>query len=398
MKDKEIILKEIFDNDPLGLLIVKEKKSSVRTSDERLAASFDEINHFIEKNEREPKPDPTNISEYKLYSTLKGLRDDEEKIMALKPKDKHRLLNIEKKEINSIDDIFGDDSLDILSDDTDIFNFKHTPKDYERAKADFIGKRFKCKDFDKYEHLFKEVQDDLALGKRKLVDFKESNLREGNYYIHNGMLFLLESINYERKDHYKEDGTRVRKDGRTRCVFENGTESNILKRSVEKNLYINGKVVTENIDKINKDFSEKFNDITEDDKKNGHIYVLSSLSDKKDIFSIENLFKIGYSSTTVQERIKNAENDPTYLMAPVKIVSSWMCYNMNTQKFEQLIQRFFGHTCLEIDVYDNNGKRHSPREWFIVPLEAIEQAITLIISGEIVNYRYDKINCIIVKK
>lgn len=167
---------------------------------------------------------------------------------------------------------------------------------------------------------------------------------------------------------------------------------------IEKNLYINGKVVTENIDKINKDFSEKFNDITEDDKKNGHIYVLSSLSDKKDIFSIENLFKIGYSSTTVQERIKNAANDPTYLMAPVKIVSSWMCYNMNTQKFEQLIQRFFGHTCLEIDVYDNNGKRHSPREWFIVPLEAIEQAITLIISGEIVSYRYDKINCIIVKK
>ena len=85
-------------------------------------------------------------------------------------------------------------------------------------------------------------------------------------------------------------------------------------------------------------------------------------------------------------------------MAPVKIVSSWICYNMNTQKFEQLIQRFFGHTCLEIDVYDNNGKRHSPREWFIVPLEAIEQAITLIISGKIINYRYDKINCIIVRK
>ena len=49
-----------------------------------------------------------------------------------------------------------------------------------------------------------------------------------------GYLFLLESITYERDDHYKEDGTRVRKDGRTRCIFENGTESNILKRSVDK--------------------------------------------------------------------------------------------------------------------------------------------------------------------
>ena len=395
MKDKEIILKKIFDNDPLGLLIVMEKKSSVRTSDERLAASFDEINHFIEKNEREPKPDPTNISEYKLYSTLKGLRDDEEKIMALKPKDKHRLLNIEKKEINSIDDIFGDDSLDILSDDTDIFNFKHTPKDYERAKADFIGKRVKCKNFDKYEDIFKEVQNDLALGKRKLVDFKLSDLREGHYYVHNGILFFLEKILSREGESDLKD---THKDGRTRCIFENGTESNILYRTVGKNLSNNGKSVTQNIDKVVDEFKESFSGISDEDKKNGHIYVLSSLSDKKDIFSIENLYKIGYSSTSVHERIKNAENDPTYLMAPVKIVSSWMCYNMNTQKFEQLIQRFFGHTCLEIDVYDNNGKRHSPREWFIVPLEAIEQAITLIISGEIVNYRYDKINCIIVKK
>ena len=94
-----------------------------------MAASFDEINDFIEKNEREPKPDPTNISEYKLYSTLKGLRENEEKMMALEPQDKYGLLNIEKKEINSLDDILGDDSLDILGDDAEgLFTFKHTPK------------------------------------------------------------------------------------------------------------------------------------------------------------------------------------------------------------------------------------------------------------------------------
>jgi hypothetical protein len=47
-------------------------------------------------------------------------------------------------------------------------------------------------------------------------------------------------------------------------------------------------------------------------------------------------------------------------------------------------------SCLEIDVFDEKGIRHTPREWFIVPIEAIERAIALIISGEIVNYRYDK--------
>lgn len=399
MKDKESILKEIFENDPFGLLIVKPKKSAVRTSDERLASSFDEINDFIENNEREPKPDPTNISEYKLYSTLKGLRENEEKMMALEPQDKYGLLNIEKKEINSLDDILGDDSLDILGDDAEgLFTFKHTPKDFERAKADFIGKRFKCKDFDKYEHLFKEVQDDLALGKRKLVEFNYDNLRKGEFYIHNGILLFLKDVDFTKKTQKFKSGIHNRPDGRTVIIFENGTESNMMFQSLYKSLHTNGKMVTQNVDKVIEEFTETFSGITNEDKETGHIYVLTSQSEKEDIASLENLYKIGYSSTSVQERIKNAENEPTYLMAPVKIESSWMCYNMNAQKFESLIHRFFGHTCLEIDVFDNNGIRHTPREWFIVPIEAIEQAISLIISGKIVDYRYDKESKVIVRK
>lgn len=396
MKDKKSILKEIFENDPFDLLNVKSKKSSMRTSDERLVSSFDEINDFVENNEREPKPDPTNITEYKLYSTLKGLRENEEKMMTLETQDKYGLLNIEKKEINSLDDILGDDSLDILGDDSEgLFTFKHTPKDYERAKADFVGKRVKCKDFDKYEDVFKEVQTDLALGKRKLVEFKLSDLKEGNYYVHNGILFLLEKI-YDREN--KSDLKDTHKDGRTRCIFENGTESNILFRTVGKNLSLNGKSVTQNVDKVIEEFTETFSGITNEDKVTGYIYVLTSQSKKEEISSIDNLYKIGYSSISVEERINNAVNEPTYLMASVKIESSWICYNMNTQKFESLIHRFFGHSCLEIDVFDNNGIRHNPREWFIVPLKAIEQAITLIISGDIINYRYDKENEVIVKK
>ena len=172
----------------------------------------------------------------------------------------------------------------------------------------------------------------------------------------------------------------------------------MLYRSAIRALYDNGKIITENVDKVIEEFTETFSGITNEDKETGHIYVLTSQSEKEDIASLENLYKIGYSSTSVQERIKNAENEPTYLMAPVKIESSWMCYNMNAQKFESLIHRFFGHTCLEIDVFDKNGIRHTPREWFIAPLKAIEQAVTLLDSGEIINYRYDKENEVIVKK
>jgi len=411
--DKDSVLDEIFNNDPLGLLIVKPKKSNTRTADERLLASFQEINDFVANNNKEPEPNPSNISEYQLYSRLKSMREDMEKVEQLKSHDIHNLLpEIEisqvnepkaeynkPKEISSLDDILGDDSLDILGgDDAGLFDFKHTPKDYERAQADFIARRKSCKDFDKYEQLLKDVQKDLAEGKRKLIDFKQDNLQEKAFYVHNGVLFYLEEINISHKEHYKEDGTRVREDGRTRCIFENGTESNMLKRSVEKILYANGRVVTENIDKVNEGFIESFSSITDEDEEAGYIYVLKSKSTDERVSSIQDLYKVGYSKTDVEERIKNAEKEPTYLMAPVRIKGAWKCFNMNPQKLEQLLHNFFGNSCLEIDVFDEKGKRHTPREWFIATFEVIEQAIELIINGKIVKYKYDNENHLIAKK
>ena len=203
------------------------------------------------------------------------------------------------------------------------------------------------------------------------------------------MLLLLENINIERKEKTLPDGKRIRKDGRTRCVFENGTESNMLYRSLAKALYENGKRVTENSDKVDETFLEKFNNITQEDKESGFIYILKSRSSKQEIKEIRHLYKIGYSEIAVEERIKNAEIEPTYLMAPVAIVATYKCYNMNPQKLEQLLHNFFGNSCLNVDVFDSKGNRHIPREWFIAPLEVIEQAIAFILTGEIINYRYN---------
>ncbi|MCF6357520.1 MAG: GIY-YIG nuclease family protein, partial [Draconibacterium sp.] len=411
--DKDKILDDIFNNDPLGLLNFKPKNSNVRTADERLLSSFQEINDFVESNGKEPTANPSNISEFQLYSRLKSLRKDKTKIGLLKEHDVHNLLPVlessqvnepqaeynKPKEINSIDDLLSDDSLDILGgDDEGLFDFKHIPKDYERAQADFVARRKPCKDFDKYEPIFIEVQKDLASGKRKLIEFKEDNLRAGDFYVHNGVLLLLESIDISQKEQTFTSGKRVRKDGRTKCVFENGTMSNMLYRSLAKILYVNGRVVTQNIDKINEDFIEKFSNITNEDEEAGYIYVLKSKSKDERITSIQNLFKIGYSKTEVEERIKNAEKEPTYLMAPVSIQGAWKCFNMNPQKLEQLLHNFFGNSCLELDVFDEKGKRHTPREWFIAPMEVIEQAIELIINGKIVNYKFDVENKAIVLK
>ena len=392
MVDKDKVLDEIFNNDPFGLLAIKPKSSNVKSTDERLNASFEEINAFIENNNRQPEPNPASISEYQLYSRLKNLREDEDKMLALEPLDKYDILKIEKKEINSIDDIFNDDILGLFDDGEaqSLFEFKHTPREIARAEADFVARRKPCKNFKEYEDILKDVQTDLSNGKRKLVEFKQKNLRAGDFYVHRGVLLYLKTVEFKEDNQKFQSGERKRVDGRTVCVFENGTESNMLYRSLYKILLANGKAVSENIDNIKEEFYENFSNITNEDQEAGYIYVVRSLSSDPKIREIDNLFKIGYSTTPVSERIKNAEKDPTYLMAPVHLEAEYKTFNMNTQKFEQLLHNFFGESCLNIDIFDQKLRRKMPQEWFVAPLNVIDEAVDLLVSGSIIHYNYDK--------
>lgn len=396
-------LDEIFNDDDFHLIEEKKKESSARTADERLVDSYKEIQVFVEKHDREPEPNTKIISEYELYARLKGIREDPQKVAQLREHDEKGLLPASEvnepdskgykasKKPESLEDILEDEDLGLISgEDEGLFDFKHVPKEDQRASADFVARRKPCKDFDKYEHLFKQVQKELSEGKRKLTQFKQENLRPGDYYVHNGILLYLEKVDFEKEVQDFDSGARVRKDGRTKVIFENGTESKMLYRSLYKQLLDNGKAVTKNFEEVNKKFEEKFSSITDEDEEAGYIYVLKSKSQDNQIDSIENLYKIGYSKSKVPERIKNAENEPTYLMAPVEYVAAWRCYNMNPQKFEQLIHNFFGSSCLEVDVFDEKGRRHTPREWFIAPLDVIEQAIQLIITGDIINFKYEQ--------
>lgn len=394
--DKDNILKKIFEDDPFGLLNVKPTNSPARNEDERLVASFQEINDFYEKNNREPEQGG-GIQEHQLFARLKSLRENPAKIEQLKSHDKFGLLNFEIKVIQSFDDIFNDDALGILADDSEgLFDFKDLNKMDERASSDFVARRKPCKNFDKYEQQFKDVQRDLRDGKRKLISFTETLLKPGNYYVHNGILLYLDAVNYEKRTwmrgEKRHNKIREFEDGRTITIFENGTESNMLLRSLAKALIMNGNAVSENFDKVDAQFLEIFSNITVHDVEAGYIYILKSKSEKQEIKEIHNLFKIGFSTINVEDRIGNASQEPTYLMADVRIVMTYKCYNMNPQKFEQLIHNFFGNSCLNIDVFDKKGNRHTPREWFIAPLDIIEQAVHAIISGDIVKYRYDSIN------
>jgi hypothetical protein len=160
----------------------------------------------------------------------------------------------------------------------------------------------------------------------------------------------------------------------------------MLRRSLSARLYEQqGRRISEPQDKI----LRLVNEITDEDIQTGFVYVLKSLSDKPDIRALKHLYKIGFSRGPVEERVKNALKEPTYLMAPVSIVTAYQCYNFNPHKLESLLHAFFGTACLQIEVVDGAGRKCIPKEWFIAPLAVITQAVELLMSGEIVNYRYD---------
>ncbi|MES9956983.1 MAG: GIY-YIG nuclease family protein [Sedimenticola sp.] len=397
MKDFDKELETILNDDPLGLLDIKPKASSAISADERLVASFEEINAYVREHGHEPTAS-RDIKERRLYSRLKGLRDNPEKAAALTDYDEFGLLKDlkveEPKEIYGIDDVLNDDALGLLGDDSEdpneIFNLKNVSK--APQMPDHIAKRKPCEEFDQFEPLFKKAHADLKSGEKVTKPFtSERQIEPGEVFILQGMLVYVAN----RGDWEKKNFGNV--NARLFCVFENGTESNMLLRSLAAALWKdeNSRQV---IDAKQRDLEIEKEQVSSEDDATGYIYILRSLSEDPQIQEIDDLYKIGYSTQPVQQRIQNADKEPTYLMADVLPVAEYQTFNLNPQKLELLIHTLFAEACLNLDIFDAEGKRHTPREWFIVPFHVIETAIDLLVSGEIINYRYDMQSQAIVPK
>jgi len=397
MIDFQAELARILKEDELGLLDVKPLASSVISSDDRLLASFEEINAFFEAQGKKPE-ESREINERSLFSRLKGLREHPEKLAALKPYDRHNLLgNIPvpapPKPIEGIDDVL-DDPLGLLGgngpdldEQGNIFDLKNVPKPKE--VPDEIGKQVPCKDFERFEPLFKQCHLDLKTGKAEIYRFKsDKEVKKEHFFILNGLLVFVAEVG----DKYRNKDGKF--DARLRCIYENGTESDILLRSLVRALYKDegGRRIVS----MKEALFEKSGHVTEEDNSTGFVYVLKSLSSDPKVKAVQNLYKIGYSTQPTEKRILNAAKEPTYLMADVQVVAEFQTFNLNPQKLEHLLHRFFTEACVEFEVFDADGKKHFPREWFIAPLDVIEQAIQLMIDGDIVNYRFDAYRQIII--
>jgi hypothetical protein len=394
-KTKKDKLSEIFESDLLGLLAVDEPKAAPASpQDSRLIDSFQEISDFYETNQRCPELGD-DIGEYRLASRLAAIKKDPKKVKTLLPYDYYNLLESEETKSVSVEELITDDPLGLLDGDDEadsIYTLSHV-KPSERLRPDYIAHRKVCKDFDLYEEAFQQIHDDLEHGRRRLVEFKEGDLHEGCYYVLRGVvLYLEQNLAVKQKIEYKS-GAKVRREGRTRCIFDNGTESSMLYRSLGKALKLDGFCISDLIEQ-----SEGSVSIDASDVQNGYIYVLRSLSRAPQIRSIRNLYKIGYCSGDVTTRIKNAIHEPTYLMNDVEVVLTVRCYNLDVPYLEASIHSFFSNVNVFFEVRDDEGIMHYPNEWFTVPLNIIEEAIPLIVDKKIDSYRYDKNLQMIIQK
>ena len=280
--------------------------------------------------------------------------------------------------------IFDDPLLKVDEQTAKLFEF---PQDMRRViakkKPDYVAQHKLCENFEEYKPLFSKVHQDLKEGKRSLMKIsKTATLSAGRFYFVSGQMLLLEKIGELSM------GSNFMLNGRTRCIYENGTESDILLQTLRKNVVGDGYAVTELQEETEAQFFNN-SDITTEDKVTGHIYVLSSLSDNPDVKNEKNLYKIGFTTDSVEQRISNAKNEPTYLMAPVKIEATYKVVNLNSQKFEDLVHLILKPVQFQVSVYDDKGIEHQPQEWFIVPLPVVDVIIKKIMDGTIVGYTYN---------
>jgi hypothetical protein len=375
----------------LGVEIEAKSKSKFTPREERIIAGFEDIQRFYDEHRRVPQHGEANDIFERMYAVrLDRLRRLEECRALLEPLDHQGLLGEVQTEATDIDDIDDDELLEQLGIEAEtaaITSLKHVRSSAEKRAAEEIANRQRCEDFEVFKPLFDQVQADLKDGTReskvirKEAGFLKTSIRQGQFFILGGQTLYVAEVGEPIKAPNGEY------DARLRVIFSNGTESNLLLRSLQRAIYK---------DESSRQITEPgvgplFGDSREDeDLASGTIYVLRSKSNHPVVAeNREVLHKIGVTGGSVEKRIANAVKDATYLLADVEVVATYELFNINRTKFERLMHRVFEPARLKIDIKDRFGNPVEPREWYLVPLFVIDEAIEKFKEGTIGDYFYD---------
>tara|TARA_Y100000815_G_scaffold256472_1_gene264156 strand:+ start:1641 stop:2846 length:1206 start_codon:yes stop_codon:yes gene_type:complete len=372
---------------------VEAKKAVTRTPrEERIIAGFEEIQRFVEEHDRVPQHGEEQDIFERLYAVrLDRIRKLEECRALVEPLDHQGLLagpsSADSPDVEELDDDALLRELGVESETASITELRHVRSAAEKRAAEEIANREKCEDFEKFKPLFEAVQAELDQGVRitrqirKDAGFLKTDISQGQFFILGGQVAYVAEVGERIKAPNGEF------DARLRVIYSNGTESNLLLRSLQRALYK---------DATSRSVSEPSagplfgGEQEEEDLASGTIYVLRSKSSHPVVAeNREVLHKIGVTGGSVEKRIANASKDATYLLADVEVVATYELFNINRKKFERLMHRVFEPAQLKIDIKDRFGNPVEPREWFLVPLFVIDEAIEKFRDGTIGDYTYD---------
>ena len=383
---------------------IESKKIGIHTArEERIVAGFEEIQKFVEEKGRIPGHGEDKDIFERLYAVrLDQIRKQEECRNLLKGLDFQKLLDNDYKESADIPDEMEDEELlaqlgvDVdENEENSITNLKHVKSNAEKKAAEEIANRTLCEDFEKFKPLFEAIKKDIDTGYRNTVRFRKdagftkTTLKKEQFIIIGGLISYIAEIGEAFKAPNGED------DARLRVIYANGTESNILLRSLIRAMYKDetSRFITEpNNGPL---FSGEY---SEDDIDTGTIYVLRSLSGHPVVKENRNIVhKIGVTGGDVKKRLANAKFDPTFLMADVEIVATYNLANISRTKLEKIIHKFFGAAKLNIEIKDRFGKMVTAQEWFLVPIFIIDEMVEKIKDGTVSDYYYDPVSATLKK-
>ncbi|MFK1061870.1 GIY-YIG nuclease family protein [Pseudomonas aeruginosa] len=364
-----------------------DKKTGRTPREERIIAGFEDIQRFVEEHGHAPRHgDDKDIFE-RLYAVrLDRLREQEECRTLLIPLDHQGLLNAFEVREPQGDYSMTDDELlaELAGDDegSDIQNLRHVRSNAEKREAEEIAQRERCEDFERFQPLFEQVQRELQSGIRVTRTFiRDASIEEGQFFILGGQTVYVADVGETFKAPNGES------DARLRVIYSNGTESNLLRRSLQRALYKDdaGRRITD------ADAGPLFGETLEpDDIESGTIYVLRSHSTHPFVAEHRELIhKIGVTGGKVETRIAGADKDATYLLADVEVVATYKLHNINRTRMENLFHRLFSPAQIELTIPDRFGNPVKPREWFLVPLHVINDAVERIRDGSIAGVIYD---------
>lgn len=372
----------------LGVEAEAKKEASRTPREERIIAGFEEIQRFVEQHGRPPQHGEDRDIFERLYAVrLDRLRELADYRTVIEPLDHRGLLTgAQPAPLGVLEDIDDDELLGQLGvDDTtpaDITELRHVRSAADKRAAEEIANRQRCEDFDDFKPLFEQVQKELGAGLRQTRRFeRKSEIAPGRFYILGGQKAYVATM---EQPTVNEHGNI---DARLRVIFDNGTESNLLMRSLQKALQqdpAGRRIVELSAGPLFSDQNE------EGDEASGIVYVLRSKSDHPAVAAHRDvLHKIGVTGGDLARRLANAKLDPTFLMAEVEVVATYELFNINRTRLENLIHRIFGPARLDIEIKDRFGQPVIPREWFLAPLFVIDEAIEKIRDGTITGYVYD---------